>query len=340
MVFMKKKIADTIIVVLAFLLAGCTGPATSTSDSDSGDEFTFCEDDSSFFVFNQDNTLNEAINGLPLGVQADEDRDGILEILGTNDGFANRVTYDLEITTDYDDLDVLDDDQDFFGNYSKEVSRYDDEKVLAGTYDIDENYYDETASAEVTVDLTAAYQVFRNGFCPSLSRFYEIYDFAGEDDDVAIENVYGTENYIRKLNLVDGQAKALELNNRFDLYSENENIALAAFTATKFLSKADGEVDADPDLNTSASLELAVSASYEPSGTVLGGKAVHSVLIVDGMIKKVRDFLGTYEVVGVDEVYRTIEEKIATFSVEDIGPFAGTLLNPEDFTFSTNPPRL
>lgn len=337
---MKKRISPPIIVFLTLLLAGCAGPATSTSDSESDDEFTFCEDDSSFFVFDQDDTLGDAIDELEDGTQTDEERDAILEILGTNDGYANHVVYNLEITTDYDTLATLDDDRDFFGEYGKEVSRYDAEKILVGTYDVDENYYDETETTEVTIDLTADYQVFRNGFCPSLSRFYEIYDFAGVDDDVAIESVYGTENYMHKLYLIDGQAKALELNNLFDLYQDNENIELSTFTANKFASKADGEVDANPALNTSTSLELVVAASYDPAGSALGGKAIHSVLIVDGMIKKVSDFSGTFEIVGPDEVYRTFTEKTAIFSVEDIGAFGGTLLDPEDFTFSSTPPNL
>jgi hypothetical protein len=83
-----------------------------------------------------------------------------------------------------------------------------------------------------------------------------------------------------------------------------------------------------------------VTASYDPAGSALGGKAIHSVLIVDGMIKKVSDFSGTFEIVGPDEVYRTFTEKTAIFSVEDIGAFGGTLLDPDGFTFSSTPPNL
>jgi len=337
---MEKKTLNFILVTLAFFLAGCAGTPDSTSDSESGGNFTFCEDDSAFFDFSEDDTLNAAIEELPLGLQTDEVRDDILEILGSNDGYANHVSYSLEIITDYDVLSTLDDDRDFFGEYAKEVSRYDAEKVLSGTYDVDENYYDEAESEEVTVDLTADYQVFRNGFCPSISRYYEIYNFAGEDNDVALEKVYGTENFIRKLYLIDGQDEALKLNNHNDDYEEDENVEDLTFTATKFLSKADGEIDADPGLNTSTSLEISVIASYDPAGAALGGKEIHSVLIVDGMIKKVRDFSGTFEVVGIDEIYRTSEEKIATFSVQDNGVFTGTLVNPDDFTFSNTAPKL
>jgi hypothetical protein len=338
---MKTKTFVSIITLLALFAVGCSGPGDTSSDSDSGGEFTFCEDDSSFFDFSEDETLKDAIDALPLGLQTNDVRNDILDILGTNDGLANHVEYSLEVTTDYDTIGVLDDDRDFFGQYSKEVTRFDSEKILNGTYDIDENYYDESESVEVTTDLTANYQVFRNGFCPSISRYYEIYDFPGTTDDVALEKVYGTENYIRTLYLVGGQARALELNTLYADYTEDDSITSLTYAATKFLSNASGEVDSEPTLNTSKSLEIVLIASYDPSGEALGEKALHTVLIVDGMVKKMRDFSGTYEIVVADEIYRTVEmDRTAVYSVEDVGAFSGTLLDPENFSFSNTHPNL
>lgn len=337
---MKKKPLFSIIVLSALFLAGCSGTTDTSNSTDTYTDYPFCEDDNSFFVFNEDETLKTAIAALDNGVLSSDDRDDILEVLGTNDGYANTVSYSLEETTDYDTLAVLDDERDFTGLYEKNVVRHDALKILIGEYDLHENYYDEEASLEVTNDKTATYQVFRNGYCPSMSRFYEIYDFVDPLDDVAIENVYGTEAYIRKLNLVNGQALALDLVTEYATLDDSELFSSLTFTATKYASNANGEVEVDDLLNTSVALKISLDGSYAPSGDALGETFSHSVTVVDGMIKNVVEFSGTYEVVGVADVYHTTQQKVAVYSVETITPFAGTLLNPVDFEFTTTAPNL
>lgn len=337
---MKKKPFISILVLSALFLVGCNGAGDSSSASDSDSDFSFCEDDSSFFVFEENTTLGDAIEALELGAQTDENRDAILDLLGENDGYANTVSYTLEETTDYDTINTLDDPRDFTGTYEKNVTRYDAEKILSGDYVMHENYYDEDAALEVTTDRTANYQVLRNGYCPAVSRFYEIYDFPATENDLASEKVYGTEDYIRKLYLVNGQALALDLVSKYADYEDDALLTSLAFTANKFASNAEGVVEGNASLNTSVSLELKIAGSYAASGATLGENIVHSVLIVDGMIKKIGDFQGTFEVVGATNVYRTYREKIAVYDVETVTAFSGTLLNPEDFTFTNTTPNL
>ena len=337
---MKNKSLISIITLSAFFLVGCNGTTDTSSASDTATDYPFCEDDSSFFVFENDTTLSEAIEELDLGVQTNENRDAILDILGENDGYANTVDYTLNEVVDYDALDTLDDPRDFTGVYGKSVTRHDAEKILIGEYTLNENFYDEEASLEVTNNLVADYQVFRNGFCPAISRYYKIYDFPSTENDIAIEKVYGTEDYIRELYLVNGQALALDLENKYADYEDSELFSTLTFTANKFVSNAEGVVESNAALNTSVSLELRLTGSYVPSGVTLGERVVHSVLIVDGMIKKVGNFQGTYEVVSEVDVYRTYSELIAEYNVETVAAFSGTLLDPEDFTFSNQTPNL
>ncbi|MFA5421359.1 MAG: hypothetical protein WC344_00990 [Bacilli bacterium] len=336
---MKQKSLISLLALSTLFIIGCTGQGDSSSSSSSSSQ-VFCQDDSADFVFGEDATLATTIEGLDDGFQNTADRNAILDLLGTNDGYANAVGYTLEDVVDYDVMDTLDDPRDFTGTYIKNVTRYDAVMLLEGGYSLYENYYDEEASLEVTNSLAADYQVFRNGFCPAISRFYEIYDFPGTEDDVAIENVYGTETYIRELYLVNGQALALDLVNEYVEYGDSHIFTTLTFTAEKFDSNADGEVEANPDLNTSTSLELLVTGTYAPSGLALGETVSHSVIVVDGMVKTVRSFQGTYEIDGDDTIYHDYTEQIATYSVEDVGAFAGALLDPDDFTFTTAHPNL
>lgn len=337
---MKKTLAFLILIGSGFFAVSCGGPATDSISSDDGTYPDFCEEDSQFFVFERDETLKNAIASLTLGEQTEEKRNEILDLLGTNDGYANSASYTLEEVVDYDDVDVLDDARDIFANYSKEVSRYNSAKILIGDYNLQENYYDEDESVEVDINLDADYQVFRNGYCPSLSRYYEIYDFAGTDNDVAIENIYGTENYIRKLNLVNGQALALDFVSNYSYYDDSELFSNLSFTAVKYASNSEGVAEGNTALNTSQSLKIELSGSYSPNGPALGESISDSILIVDGMIKNVTYSGGTFEEVGGNEVYRTWQEKIIEYNVEDIGAYTGTLFDPSDFTFSTSTPKL
>lgn len=337
---MKNKTFLSLLVLSALFLTGCNGSGDSSSAADSASDYPFCEEDSAFFVFENEETLGNAIDELELGLQSEENRDAILDILGVNDGYANTVTYMYEDITDYDTLDVLDDSRDFTGNYEKNVTRYDAEKILIGDFSLHENYFDEEATLEVTTDLVADYQVFRNGFCPAISRFYEIYDFPATENDLARESIYGTEDYIHKLYLVNGQALALDLESKYSDYEDSELFSSLTFTANKFNSNAEGVVEGNASLNTSTSLEIRLAGSYAPNGATLGENVAHSVLIVDGMIKKVGDFQGTYEVVGANDVYRTSRARIAEYDVETVAAFSGTLLDPEDFTFSNQTPIL
>ena len=337
---MKKTRAFLILISSSFFAVSCGGPATDPISSDDGSYPDFCEEDSRFFVFERDDTLENTIDLLTLGGQTEEKRDEILDLLGTNDGYANSVSYTLEEVVDYDEAGVLDDERDIFANYSKEVSRYDSEKILIGDYNLQENYYDEAESVEVDINLDADYQVFRNGYCPSLSRYYEIYDFVGTDSDVAIEKIYGTENYIRKLNLVNGQALALDFASNYTDYEDSELFSNLSFTAVKYASNSEGVAEGNTALNTSQSLKIELSGSYSPNDPALGESVSDSILIVDGMIKKVTYFSGTFEEVGGSEVYRSWQEKNIEYSVGDIGAYAGTLLDPSDFTFSTSVAKL
>lgn len=338
---MKKKPIFSILALSGLFLVGCAGTTDTSSSTDTYTDYPYCEDDSEYFVFNEDETLKNAINTLDIGALEEEERDDILDLLGSNDGYANTVSYRLEKLVDYDTSLVLDDERDFTGVYEKNVVRHDALKILIGEYDLFENYYDEEASLEVTTDETATYQVFRNGFCPFTSRYYEIYDFDDDPlEDVAIERVYGTEAYVRKLNLVNGQALALELISEYADLEDSEIFTSLSFAATKYASNANGEVEGDNLLNTSTALRVSIEGSYNPSGEALGEIFTHSVTIVDGMIKNVTTFSGTFELVGATTVYHTAEQKTAVYSVDTIPPFSGTLLNPADFEFTTTAPNL
>jgi len=322
----------------ALFLVGCGGDDPSSSSSEGS--HSFCEDDGQYFVFDNDTSLADVISPLAVGVQTEAVRDSVLDLLGANDGYANVAAYSLTETTDYDVMGTLDDPRDSHGQYSKEVTRYSSEKILIGDYSLFENYYDEDTSVEVTLDLDADYQVFRNGFCPSISRYYEIYDFAGVDADAASEKVYDTEAYLKKMNLVDGQALALDLIEKYNSYDDTEYFSTLNFTATKSMTNEEGVVEGDAGLNTHQAVRLELFASYDPSGTTLGETASHSVVIVDGMIKSVRDFLGTYEVIADAPLYHVLSEKNVVYDVETIGAYTGTLLDPTAFTFTSGHPNL
>ncbi|MFA5481196.1 MAG: hypothetical protein WC282_02275 [Bacilli bacterium] len=322
-----------------FLLFGCSGPQESESIS-SSEEHTFCGDDSRYFSFTFNTALADAITALPAGVQSDENRDEILSILGSNDGYANTANLTLSTIVDFGTVGTLDHALDFTGQYSKDVTRYSQEKILDGDFSMYEHFYDEDAAAEVTVDQNAAYQVFRNGYCPSVSRYYEIYDFTDNNYDLAIEEVYDTEHYIQKLNLVNGQALALDLNNYFDDFVVKGSYSSLTFTANKYLSDEDGVINVNASLNTHNALALDVSVSYLVDPPATNEEASHSVIIVDGMIKAIRDFRGEYEVSGETKIYHESEEKTISYSVETVGGFAGTTLDPTTFTFSTTTPIL
>lgn len=288
-----KKALPCLFFLLVAALSSCNPPVDPTSSDDDFTDYNFCDDDSEDFVFKKNDDLKNVIDELPLGVLDDDDFDLLLESLKLNDGRANKIEISLERKVDYGVLGDLDHAKDKNETYNKEVYRYNDFKMLVGTYTESIETYGVALSTR-----SADYQSYRNGFCPSISRYFDVYDFGDILDDYAKEYVYSTEDFIEKLKFVDGGFLEKDLSDKKTLFENSGQFDVLTFGATK----------------GSAETKIQLIGEYEPLDEALGERVEYEVVIKNGMITKVKNFKGTYEVVGLNKVFRTSDTLVKELS--------------------------
>lgn len=279
-----KKALPCLFFLLAATLFGCNPPVDPTSSDDDFTDYNFCDDDGEYFVFEKSDALKHVIDEFPVGALDNDDFELLLESLKLNDGRANKIEISLERKVDYGVLDVFDNTKDKQETYNKEVYRHIDHKMLIGTYTESIEAHGEALSTR-----SADYQSYRNGFCPTIARYFDVYDFGNILDDYAKEYIYSTEDFIDKLKLVDGGLLEKDLSDKKTLFEDSGQFDVLTFGATKGSSET----------------KIQLIGEYEPVGEALGERVEYEVVIKNGMITKVRNFKGTYEVDGSTKVFRT-----------------------------------
>ncbi|MFA5686960.1 MAG: hypothetical protein WCZ47_01250 [Bacilli bacterium] len=309
-----KKAFTPVFFLLVAILSSCNPPDNLTTTSNTFDDFVYCEDDSEYFVFQRSNGLKNIIDDLPLGTLNSQNLTSLLESLKLNDSEANKVIITLERKTDYNVLDAFDHEKDKEEHYSKEVYRHDEHKMLVGEYDELIKTYDKDTNDVVILNRSADFQTYRNGFCPNISRYFDVYDFGSKTNDFVKEYGYSTEDYLSVLNLVDGDFLARDILDKKTLF-ENANVFEdVTLQATK----------------TASETEISLVGAYSPIGDALGEKVEYKVIIKNGLITEVSNFKGMFEIVGLDEVFRTEEKLLKQYSVVTPDEFDGEKIELDD----------
>lgn len=318
---MKKTLTPLFFLLIA-TLSGCNPPNDPTTTDDEPDDHNFCEDDSDYFVFERSKELKDVVDEFEIGVLGEDDFNLLLNNLKENDSEANKVKTTLKREVDYKILNDFDHENDKKEEYIKEVYRYNNHIMLVGGYEEAIQTYDKVNDEILTSEKSAIFQTFRDGFCPSVSRYYDVYDFGNITDDFVNEYSYSTEDYLAKLNLVDGGFLAKDIRDKKVLFENSKQFDDVVFQATK----------------TANETEISLIGEYAPVGEALGERVEYKIIIKNGLITKVSNFKGTFEIDGVTKVYRTQESLVKEYSaVLSLVEFNGEQIELDEDIEGTQP---
>lgn len=303
---MKKKLTP-LLFLLVTTVTGCNPPDDGSTSIDDLDDFTFCEIDDHYFEFEESEELKNTINNFSNGTLSNRNLEILLEALSLNDKKANQETIIYEFTVDYGILNVYDNKLDKNETYTKQTFRYDDYLMLVGSYGENIRKYDDDDDLYKTTVFDAEFQSYRNGYCPSVSRYFDVYDFDDTNRDFVKEYIYSTEDFIDKLTLTNGEFLAKDIEAKYNMFEESNVFDTLSFQAVK----------------TSAETTITVEARYQPLAEMLGEKVHYSIKIKDGMITEVINNISTFEIVGGVDIPRTSKTLTKTYSVVDLDDFDG-----------------